>query len=211
MFEFGEYCFIKWKFKFWNFLSEIRTKGFSIDRNFCSIDQNDEENNLGVSGWFDRYSILVRSIEKSIRSIERNSQPIETGKTEFSAEFFGNCLECLKRLQVLWMVLRNILTLHTCLFFFPSMLCYCCMAMLVKLVEGYVIIICFFIFNVWSLVCTYLFNFWAFMTFFFVALFVLIINKLALKDSWRDLTKFRLVDLLLLRFFVGICIHIKLF
>ena len=22
MFEFGEYCFIKWKFKFWNFLSE---------------------------------------------------------------------------------------------------------------------------------------------------------------------------------------------
>jgi len=37
------------KIKFLNFLSEIRTKVFSIDPNFCLIDQNDEENNPGVS------------------------------------------------------------------------------------------------------------------------------------------------------------------
>ena len=49
MFEFGEYCFVKLKLKFQNFLSEIRTKGFFIDRNFCSIDRNDEENNPEVS------------------------------------------------------------------------------------------------------------------------------------------------------------------
>ena len=29
---------------------EIRTKGFSINRSFCSIDRNDEENNPGVFG-----------------------------------------------------------------------------------------------------------------------------------------------------------------
>ena len=115
MFEFGEYCFLKWKFKFWNFLSEIWTKGFSISQNSCSIDWNDEENDPRVSGWFDCYSILIRSIEKSIRSIERNSQPIKTRKTEFSANFSSNCSECLKRSQALWTVLWNILTLHTCL------------------------------------------------------------------------------------------------
>ena len=50
MFEFEEYYFIKWKFKFLNFLSEIRSKEFSIYWNFCSIDRNDEKNNPGVSG-----------------------------------------------------------------------------------------------------------------------------------------------------------------
>ena len=34
IFEFGEYCFIKWKFKFWNFLSEIRNSVFSISQIF---------------------------------------------------------------------------------------------------------------------------------------------------------------------------------
>ena len=108
IFEFREYCFIKWKFKFWNFLSEIRTKRFSIGRNFYSINWNYEENNPGVSGWFDRYSILVWLIEK-------NSRSIKTRKTEFFAEFSNNCSECLKRFQALSMVLWNILTLHTCL------------------------------------------------------------------------------------------------
>ena len=54
MFEFREYYFIKWKFYFWNFLSEIHTKGFLIGRIFCSIDWNDEKNNPGVTGWFNR-------------------------------------------------------------------------------------------------------------------------------------------------------------
>ena len=96
MFEFGEYCFIKWKFKFKNFLSEIWTKRFSISRNFYSINRNfcsiDKENNPGVIGWFNRYSILVQSIVKSIRSIERNSQMIETNKIEFFAEFSSTIL-----------------------------------------------------------------------------------------------------------------------
>ena len=43
----------------------------------------------------------------------------------------------------------------------------------------------------------------------FVASFVLIIDEMALEDSWLDLTKFVLADLLSLRFCIGICIHIK--
>ena len=106
MVEFGEYCFIKWKFKFWNFLSEIRNSVFSIGWSFFSINWNDGEKNPEVSGWFDCYSIPVWSIE-------RNSRLIETQKTEFSAEFSSHYLESLKRFQALWTVLWNILTLHT--------------------------------------------------------------------------------------------------
>ena len=97
----------KWKF-------EIQYI-FSIGQNFGLIDRNDEENNLLVSGWFDRYSILVRSIEKSIWSIERNSRAIKTRKTKISVEFSSNCSECLKMFQALWAVLWNILTLHMCI------------------------------------------------------------------------------------------------
>jgi len=70
------------------------------------IDRNDKENNLGVTRWFNRYSIPVRSIDW-------NTWPIETRKTKFLAKFLGNYFECLKRFQALWMALWNILTLHT--------------------------------------------------------------------------------------------------
>ena len=88
IFEFEEYCFIKWKLKFWNFLSEIWTKGFSIGSNFFSIDRNDQENNLRISGWFDSYLISILLIEKSIWSIERNSQPIKTRKNWIFSRIF---------------------------------------------------------------------------------------------------------------------------
>ena len=114
MFEFGEYGFIKWKFNFSNKV-KIRKSVFSIGRNFDSIDQNSKKNNPGVSRWFDRYSILVQSNEKSIRSIERTSRSIKTRKLNFLQNFSCDCSEKLKRFQVLWMVLWNILTLHTCL------------------------------------------------------------------------------------------------
>ena len=90
MFLYGDYCFTKWKFKFWKFLSEIRTKRFSIGQNFCSIDWNDEENNPGITRWVNRYLIPVRSIE-------RNFRLIETHKNKFSAEFSSDCFETLKR------------------------------------------------------------------------------------------------------------------
>ena len=50
--------FSKWKFK----IQYI----FSIDQSLGLIDWNDEENNPGVSEWFDRYSIPIQSIVKSI-------------------------------------------------------------------------------------------------------------------------------------------------
>ena len=115
MFLYGDYCFTKWKFKFWKFLSEIRTKRFSIGQNFCSIDRNGKEIYHGVFAYFDRCSIPVRLIEKSIRSIERNSRLIETCKNEFFAKFSSDYSESLKRFQVLWTVLWNISTLHMCL------------------------------------------------------------------------------------------------
>ena len=87
---------------------KIQNSVYSIDPNFCSINQNDEENNPRVSRWFNRYSIPTPSIEKSIRSIE-------TWKTKFSVEFSSNCSKSLKRFQALWMVLWNNLTLHMCL------------------------------------------------------------------------------------------------
>ena len=118
MFEFGEYCFIKltkWKFKFWNFLNEIQNSICSIDQSFCSINRSDEENKPRVSTWLNCCLILVRSIEKSPQSMLNSSQSIKTHKTKFSTEFFDKYSKCLKRFQALWMVLWNILTLHTCL------------------------------------------------------------------------------------------------
>ena len=65
-----------------------------------------------IRSLFDSYSIK----QMSIASIETNSWPIETRKTEFSVEFSSNYIsECLKRFQALWTVLWNILTLYTCL------------------------------------------------------------------------------------------------
>ena len=118
IFKFEEYCFIKLKkskFKFWIFLSIIRNSVSSISQRFCSIDWSDEKNNPGVSTWFSGCLIPIRSIEKSLRLMLNSSQSIETRKTKFSAKFYSNCSEWLKIFQVLWTVLRNISTLHTCL------------------------------------------------------------------------------------------------
>ena len=79
----------------------ILNSAFSIGQIFGSIDRKDEENNPGVFGWFDHYSILTRLIEKSTQLIEMNFQPIESRKTRFSAEFSGDYLESLKRFQAL--------------------------------------------------------------------------------------------------------------
>ena len=103
------------KFKFWNFLNEIQNSICSINRNFCSINRSDEENKHGVSTGFNCCSIPIWSIKKSPQSMLDSSQSIETHKTKFSIEFSVNYSECLKRFQVLWMVLCKILTLHTCL------------------------------------------------------------------------------------------------
>ena len=78
---------------------------FSIGQNFCSIDQNSKK-------------IILEFLDDSIAIrflFNRSTQPIETHKTEFSAEFFSDCFESLKRFQALWIVLWNTLTLHTCL------------------------------------------------------------------------------------------------
>ena len=112
MFEFGEYCFIKWKFKFWNFLSEIWNLVCSIDWNFCLIDRSGEGNYLRVFACFDWYSIPIQSIEKSFRSILDSSQSIKTCENWISAKFSDNCSEHLQRFQALWTILWNILTLH---------------------------------------------------------------------------------------------------
>ena len=117
MFEFGEYCFIKllkWKFKFWNFLSE--NSKFSIfDRSKLWLDRSKwQENNPRASGWIDHYSISVWLIKKSTRLVERNFRPIKSRKTRFSAKFYNDCYECLKMYQALWIVLWKILTLDTC-------------------------------------------------------------------------------------------------
>ena len=70
----------------------------SIDWNFCSINRSGEGDYPGVSVYFDRYSIPVRSIE--------------TCENWISAEFSDNCSEHLKMFQALWTVLWNILTLY---------------------------------------------------------------------------------------------------
>ena len=102
MFEFGEYGFIKGKFENQYFrLVEILARSI----------ENGKKKNPGVFGCLDCCSIPIRLIRKSTRSIKRNFWPIETRKIEFS----GDCSERLKRFQALWMVLWDILTLHTCL------------------------------------------------------------------------------------------------
>ena len=115
MLEFGEYCFIKWKFKFWNFLSE-NLKFNIFDRSKLWLDLSKWwRNNLGVSRWINCYSNPVRSIENSTQLIKMNFRSIESRKTRFSVEFSSGCLEILKRFLALRMVLWNIFTLHTCL------------------------------------------------------------------------------------------------
>ena len=93
---------------------KIRNSAFSIGQKFSSIDQKWKENNPGVSECLDRYSIHVRPIKKSIRSIESNFRPIENRETRFSTEFSGDYSKRLKRFQALLTVLWNILTLHIC-------------------------------------------------------------------------------------------------
>ena len=107
MFEFGEYGFIKWKFENQYFRS--------VEALAWSIENGKKKKNPGVSRCLDHYSIRIRLIEKSTWSIERNFRPIKTRKTKFSIEFSSDCSERLKRFQVLWTFLWNILTLHTCL------------------------------------------------------------------------------------------------
>ena len=55
MFEFGEYYFVKlkWKFKFWNFKVKFWHTAFSIGRNFGSIDRNSKK-------------IILKSLDESI-------------------------------------------------------------------------------------------------------------------------------------------------
>ena len=69
MFEFREYCFIKllkWKFKFWSFLSE--NSKFSIfDLSKLSLDRSKwQENNPRASEWIDRYSISIWLIKRAL-------------------------------------------------------------------------------------------------------------------------------------------------
>ena len=104
---------------------KIQNSQLSIDRMYLLIDRNHEENFNKHSGWLDRFSIPIRSIEKAnsidrkefsisrnfnkfitnsrvdskdsrllfdrlkrnIRSIEGNSQLVETRETEFSQNF----------------------------------------------------------------------------------------------------------------------------
>ena len=111
IFEFGEYCFIKWKFKFWNFLVKFELKDFRSVESFARSNEIIKK-------------IILKSLDDSISirflfghefwSIERNSWPIKTHKTEFSVEFSSDYSKSLKRFQALWRVLWNILTLHTC-------------------------------------------------------------------------------------------------
>ena len=119
MFEFGEYCFIKWKLKFWNFLSEIRTTAFSIGRSFGSIDRNGKEKileslDVSIATWF-LFGQSKRALDRSKVTFDQS----KIVKQDFSAEFSGDYSESLKSFQALWMVLWNILTLHRCLLINP--------------------------------------------------------------------------------------------
>ena len=102
MFEFGEYGFIKWNFKFWNFLSE-NLKISIFDRSKLWIDRSKivkkkllEFLDVSIAVWFQF------DLSKS------NFRPIENHETGFSTEFFGGCSEKLKRFQALLTVLWNI-------------------------------------------------------------------------------------------------------
>ena len=60
------------------FFVKIQVLGFSINRDFYSIDRSDEENNIGVSAWFDWCSIPILSIQKSFQSMLDSSWSIKT-------------------------------------------------------------------------------------------------------------------------------------
>ena len=109
MFEFGEYGFIKWKFKFWNFLSE-NLKISIFNRSKFWLDRLKMVKKKILE--FLDVLIPVRSIEKSTWLIKSNFRPIENRETGFSVEFSDDCSERLKRFQALLTVLWNILTLH---------------------------------------------------------------------------------------------------
>ena len=114
MFEFGEYGFIKWKFKFWNFLNE-NSKISIFNWSKLWLDRSKMvRKNPGVSGCLDCCSIPIRPIEKSTRLIRSNFRLIENCEIGFSTEFSSDYSERLKRFQAMWTVLRNILTLHMC-------------------------------------------------------------------------------------------------
>ena len=84
MVEFGEYGFIKWKFKFWNFLSENLKSEFS-------------EIFYGIFWW------LFRKVEDV--SIFDKVKIWNLNFLEFSTEFSGDYSERLKRFQSLTTVL----------------------------------------------------------------------------------------------------------
>ena len=94
---------------------KIRNIAFSIGRNFSSINQNGKEKILESLD----VSIATRFLfDWSKRALDRLKVTFDRSKIvkqDFSAEFSSDCLKSLKRLQALWMVLWNILTLHTCL------------------------------------------------------------------------------------------------
>ena len=54
-----------------------------VGRKEFSINRKIEEIHHKVSGWLDRFSIPVWSIERNIQSIEGNSQSVETHETKF--------------------------------------------------------------------------------------------------------------------------------
>ena len=58
-----------------------------ISRIYYSIDRDNDEFHHRVSTWLDQFSIPLRSIEKYIRLIERNSRSIKTHITEFFQNF----------------------------------------------------------------------------------------------------------------------------
>ena len=124
LFEFGKYCFIKllkWKFKFWNFLSENsklsifdRSKLW-LDWNFGSIDWNGKKIileflDVSIIAWF-----LFNRLKKVFDRSKGIFDWANIKNQDFSTEFSGDCLESLERFQALWTVLWNILTLYTCL------------------------------------------------------------------------------------------------
>ena len=112
MFEFGEYCFIKWKVKLSNFLSE--NSKYNIFRSVETLAWSIENGKKIILQSLD-VSIAVRSIEKSTWSIESNFWPIKNRETKIFVEFFGDCTGRLKRFQALLIVLWNVLTLDMCL------------------------------------------------------------------------------------------------
>ena len=114
MFEFGEYCFIKWKFKFWNFLSENSKYSIFYWWSFGSIDWNGKEKimeslDVSIAARF-LFNRSKRALDQSKVTFDRS----KIVKQDFSAEFSGDYSESLKSFQALWTVLWNILTFHTC-------------------------------------------------------------------------------------------------